>query len=266
MIEQICTALQAVRSERPLVHCITNYVTVNDVANILLALGASPIMADDEAEVAEITSMASALVLNIGTLNARTIPAMIQAGQCANQKGIPVILDPVGAGASTLRRETTKRILAEVNVSIVRGNLSEIAFVAGLNSAVKGVDVGEEQHEAQEVAKLAAQKIQGIAAITGAVDVISDGSRLVCLQNGHPMLARVTGTGCMSTALVAAYAAQTDALTAAVGGILSMGIAGELAYQATGAIGTGRFHLALIDAISRLDKDTLRERARLTCR
>lgn len=265
MIEEICRALQSVREGRPLVHCITNYVTVNDVANALLALGASPIMADDEAEVQEITALASALVLNIGTLNARTIPSMIHAGKCANQKGIPVILDPVGAGVSSLRRETARILLDEVQISIVRGNLSEIAFVAGFHSAGKGVDVGEERYQAEQVAESAAQKIDGVAAVTGAIDVISDGRRIIRLQNGHPMLAHVTGTGCMTTALIAAYAAQVDAMTAAVGGILSMGIAGELAYQAAGAKGTGSFHMAILDAISRLNGETLREREQLQC-
>lgn len=266
MIDRICTALQAIHEQRPLVHCITNYVTVNDVANALLALGASPIMADDEAEVQEITAMASALVLNIGTLNARTIPSMIQAAKAANRSGIPVVLDPVGAGVSSLRSETTRLLLDEVQIAIVRGNLSEIAFVAGLHSAGKGVDAGDERYQAEQVAELAAQRMNGVAAVTGAVDVIADGRRIVRLHNGHPMLSRVTGTGCMTTALIAAYAAQTDAMTAAVGGILSMGIAGELAYQVAGAAGTGSFHMAILDAISRLEGQTVREREQLQCR
>lgn len=257
--------LTEVREQVPLVHNITNYVTVNDVANAVLAIGASPIMADDLEETADITSISKALVINIGTLNQRTIDSMIASGKKANDLGIPVIFDPVGAGASRLRNATTQEIIENVNISILRGNLSEISFVAGLGAATKGVDTAEEdeKNDAAEVAKAAAKRLGCVTAITGAVDIITDGTSVVKIANGHKMLSKVTGTGCMTSALVGAYAGvSNDYLTAAAAGVASMGIAGELAYAKAGQIGTGSFHIAIIDALSNLDGKTLEEMAK----
>nr|WP_295970318.1 hydroxyethylthiazole kinase [uncultured Bacillus sp.] len=257
--------LTLVRKQVPLVHNITNYVTVNDVANSLLAIGASPIMADDLGEAADITSISQALVINIGTLNQRTIDSMIAAGKKANERGIPVILDPVGAGASKLRNETTQTIVEQVKISILRGNLSEVSFVAGLEAATKGVDSAEadEKNDAIVVAKAVAKRLGCVVAITGAIDTISDGTAVVTIANGHKMLAKVTGTGCMTSALVGAYAGVSkNYLSAAAAGVASMGIAGELAYEKAGKIGTGSFHIAIIDALSNMDEKTIREMAR----
>jgi len=259
-------SLTELRSKVPLVHNITNYVTVNDVANALLAIGASPIMADDINETADITAISSALVINIGTLNERTIASMIVSCKKANALGIPVIFDPVGAGASKFRNDTTKEILKQVKVTILRGNLSEVSFVAGLEVTTKGVDSSEadECNDNVAVAKTVAKNLNCIVAITGAVDIISDGERVVKISNGHKRLSKVTGTGCMTTALVGAFSgAGTDYFTAAVGGVASMGIAGEIAFEKAGNIGIGSFHMAIIDALSNLDGEMMLKRAKL---
>ncbi len=265
IINDLASCLQELKNKVPLIHNITNYVTVNDVANALLAIGASPIMADDIHEAAEITAISSALVINIGTLNKRTICSMIASGEKANELGIPVIFDPVGAGASKLRNETTKEILSLVQVAILRGNLSEMSYIAGLDTSIKGVDSSEdERNDSTIVANIIARSYGCVAAITGAVDVISDGNRLVKILNGHKMLSKVTGTGCMTTALVGAFAGIcNDYFTAAAGGIASMGIAGELAYEKCGNSGTGSFHMAVIDAMCSLDGPLFKERIKL---
>lgn len=265
--KDVAELLLQIKNKKPLVHNITNYVTVNDCANVVLAIGASPIMADDIGEAADITAISSALVINIGTLNQRTVEAALSSAKRANESGIPVIFDPVGAGASRLRNETTARILSEIKVSVIRGNMSEISFVAGLSSSVKGVDASEEDIRSKDgiaIAKAVAQKYGCVAAVTGETDIISDGKRTAAVANGHRMLSEVTGTGCMTTALVGAFCgAAGDVFTAAVGGIVSMGIAGELAYEKAGNTGTGSFHIAVIDAVSRLDKKIISERAKI---
>lgn len=258
--------LGRVRTQCPLIHNITNYVTVNDVANAVLALGASPIMADDIAEAADITAMSAALVVNIGTLNSRTLASMLDAGRRANAQGVPVVLDPVGAGASRLRNEATEQLLREVKLTVLRGNLSEIAFVAGLQAAAKGVDVSEADagKDPEMVALTAARRLDCTVAITGAVDVITDGGRVARIHNGHRLLSRVTGTGCMTTALVGACAGVAeDAFLAAVAGVASMGIAGEIAFELAGSRGTGSFHMAILDALSRMDGALLAQRGKI---
>lgn len=249
--------IELVRTQKPLVHQITNYVTVNDCANITLAAGASPIMADDIGEVADITAISSALVLNIGTLNQRTIPSMLAAGKKASELGIPVVLDPVGAGASKLRGETAQAILREVKIAVLRGNISEIANLVGLDAAGSGVDAAEDDagRNAVHVAETAARRYGCVSAVTGEIDVISDGSKTVSIHNGHIMLTKVTGTGCMTSALVGAYCGVSkDYLTAAISGVAAMGLAGEAAFERAGHLGTGSFRTALIDSISCLDK------------
>ncbi|UYZ34476.1 hydroxyethylthiazole kinase [Clostridium beijerinckii] len=260
---KIGSLLNEVRNKKPLVHNITNYVTVNDCANILLAIGASPIMADDIKEAADITKISSALVINIGTLNERTIESMIASGKKANELNIPVVFDPVGAGASDFRNSTTKRLLEEVKISVLRGNMSEIKFISGLGSTTKGVDASENDartgnDEGVDVAKSLAKKLQCTVAITGATDIISDGERVVILENGTKMLSNVTGTGCMTTALIGAFCgAGSDYFIGAVSGIISMGISGEIALDKAGKIGTGSFHIAIIDAIRNLTSNII---------
>lgn len=252
-----------VREEAPLVHNITNYVTVNDCANCILAVGGSPIMADDIEEAKDITAVSKALVLNIGTLNKRTIDSMLSSGKTANQLGIPVIFDPVGAGASAFRNETAKKILEQVKLSIIRGNLSEIAFIAGLETNTKGVDVSKEDEKKDkiQIARKAAREFHCTVAITGKEDVISNGKRTALIRNGHPIMAKVTGTGCMTTAITGAYCGvHTDAFVAAVTGIAAMGIAGELSYEKNQDKGTGSIHIGIIDELSKLNSETIKER------
>lgn len=270
--QKVVELLNRLKNKKPLIHNITNYVTVNDCANILLAIGASPIMADDLKESADITSIASALVINIGTLNERTIESMIASGKKANELNIPVVLDPVGAGASSFRNETTKRILEEIKISVLRGNMSEIKFIAGLESETKGVDASEsdlksDSDEGIRVAKSLAKRFNCTVAITGVCDIVSDGEKFVTIENGTKMLSNVTGTGCMTTALVGGYlgACETkeDLFIAAVSGIVSMGICGEIAEERAGSIGLGSFHMAIIDAVSNLDEEDLLKRSKI---
>lgn len=270
--QKVVELLNRLKNKKPLIHNITNYVTVNDCANILLAIGASPIMADDLKESADITSIASALVINIGTLNERTIESMIASGKRANELNIPVVLDPVGAGASSFRNETTKRILEEIKISVLRGNMSEIKFIAGLECETKGVDASEsdlksDSDEGIIVAKSLAKRFNCTVAITGVYDIVSDGEKSLTIENGTKMLSNVTGTGCMTTALVGGYlgACETkeDLFIAAVSGIVSMGICGEIAEERAGNIGLGSFHMAIIDAVSNLDEDALLNRNKI---
>jgi hydroxyethylthiazole kinase len=260
---------QKVRAKKPLVHHITNYVTVNDCANITLGIGASPIMADANEEAADIAKISQSVVLNMGTLNPRTVESMLLAGRSANLSGVPVVFDPVGAGASAYRNATAAALISAVKFSVIRGNISEIKFIAGLESETKGVDAGAGDigtSDGQNIAVSLAKKLDCVIAITGATDVISDGKRVVLIKNGHPMLANLTGTGCMCTSLVGAFVGATPEtpFEAAVCAVLSMGIAGEIAYEKAGKSGNGSFRAALHDAISMMDAVTLEKRARFS--
>jgi hydroxyethylthiazole kinase len=268
-IEECIGILEKVRNKKPLVHHITNYVTVNDCANITLAIGASPIMADAIEEAGEIVSISSSLVLNIGTLNKRTVESMIAAGKKANEKNIPVIFDPVGAGASSFRNSTTKDILEKVKINILRGNISEIRYIAGLNSRTKGVDASESDAsnssgEAAGIANTLSKKLKCIVAITGAIDVVSDGTRTIYVENGHQALSNITGTGCMCSSLVGSFngAAPDLPLQATAAALLCMGIAGEIAFEKAGKLGNGSFRSAIIDSVSNMNKNILLKRSK----
>ncbi|MCL2857856.1 MAG: hydroxyethylthiazole kinase [Oscillospiraceae bacterium] len=259
--------LTKVRGKSPLVQQITNFVTVHDCANITLAIGASPIMADAIGESADIAAISSALVLNMGTLDEADIRSMVAAGKSANANGVPVVFDPVGAGASKLRNDTVALLTKELSLSVIRGNISEIKFVAGVASQTKGVDAADGDMDNPEsvgrMVKELAAKLGCTVVVSGAVDVLSDGERLVFIKNGHPMLTRLTGTGCMCTALIGSFCGvHSDPLEAAVAGMLAMGIAGEIAYEKAGRLGNGSFHSALLDAISLMDAQTVGRMAR----
>lgn len=256
--------LTEVQQKRPLVHCITNYVTVNDCANVVLACGASPIMADDIHEVKGITSICDALVINIGTLNERTVQSMIKAGKRANKLGHPVILDPVGAGASTLRTKTVQQLLEKVKFTVIRGNISEIKTVAMGSGTTKGVDADSADEvneqtlpEVLQFAHKLAKKTGAVIIITGKQDLVTDGDRSCLISNGNAMMSRITGSGCMLTCLLGAYlAANPEAVfEASVTAVVEMGLAGELAYQP--GCGTLTFRTALLDAISTMTADAL---------
>lgn len=257
----LCRAADILREKKPLVHCITNYVTATDTANILLAAGASPIMADDPAESAEITSSANALLINLGTPSENRIAAMERSCRAAAGE-IPVVLDPVGVGASSFRADAVRRILSAGKVAVVRGNISELSALAGTNAHSHGVDAAEEVSLPLDIALTAAKKLGCICVLTGEVDIITDSSRTVCLKNGTPNLKQITGAGCMTSALTAAFAAVCDPFSAAVLGAAAMGIFGELAEQSALGVGLGRFHEALFDAAGNMNGQILSERIR----
>ena len=259
--------LENVRKTCPLIHNITNYVTVNDCANVLLACGGSPIMSDDVDEVEEITSLCGGLNINIGTLNQRTIPAMQKAGRKANELGHPVVLDPVGAGASVLRTQTAKDLMAAVQFTVIRGNISEIKALALGAGGARGVDADvadkvTEENLAQAVsfAKEFAKKTGAVIAITGAIDIVANGEKAYCIYNGHPMMSSITGTGCQLSAVITAYVtANSDTpLEAVVAAVCLMGVCGEKAYERlTEQDGNATYRNYIIDAIYNLTGEEL---------
>ena len=264
-------ALGRVRATVPLVHCITNYVTVNDCANVLLACGASPIMSDEPEDVADITSICGGLVLNIGTLNKRSIEGMHIAGARAGELGHPIVLDPVGAGASSLRTGTAGELLDACNVTVVRANMSEVKALAGSASSTRGVDVNPDDAvteanlaEAAAFACRLAEKTGAIMAITGAIDIVADEQRAFAISNGTPIMGRITGAGCMLSCVVAAYAvANPDNLVEAVAAAVACeGLAGQIAAARMGkADGNGSFRTYLLDAMYNMDSDALEQGA-----
>mgnify|MGYP000913825256 CR=1 FL=1 len=271
MFEEI---IENVKAKKPLIHNITNYVTVNDCANILLSCGASPIMADDIMEVEDITALCNALVINIGTLNSRTIESMIMAGKKANALNHPVILDPVGAGASRFRTETTFRLLKEVRLDVIRGNISEIKTVYSGSGSTKGVDANIEDAVTDEnidevilFAKKLSEKLNSVIAITGAVDIVSNSKKAYIIKNGNPMMSKVTGTGCMLSSLIGAYCAANNDnfLDATAVAVCAMGLCGELAYGKViqGDGGTSSFRMHLIDFMSKIDGNILKGGAKI---
>jgi hydroxyethylthiazole kinase len=256
--------LRVLRERRPLVHQITNYVVMNETANATLALGALPVMAHALEEVEEMVGLAGALVLNIGTLSPRWVEAMIAAGKAANAGGIPVVLDPVGAGATRYRTETTRRILSEVDVTVLRGNQGEVATLVGADAEVRGVESIGAAGDAADLARTAARNLGLIVSVTGVVDHVSDGTRVLAVANGHELLATVTGTGCMSSAVTGCFLAakRDEPLEAAAEALAAFGVAAEDA--ARDAKGPGTFHANLYDALAALDPETLDGRARIS--
>lgn len=258
--------VRRLREKRPLVHCITNYVTANDVANAILACGGSPVMADSPEEAAEITSAGDVLVLNTGTLSRDRAEAMMKSAEAAVRKGIPVILDPAGVGASEFRRAFVSRLLSAVRISVIRGNLSEICCVAGHHVREKGVDSSAEEKEdiVRTAALCAADRYRCLVTVTGAEDLVTDGSRIAVIRNGSPVMGKITGTGCMLSGILGAYAAaEEDLFFAAVSAAVSMGIAGEEAEARFGTVGTGSMRMGIIDALSRMDDEMLGKKGRV---
>ncbi len=244
----------------PLVHNITNYVTVNDCANVVLAAGGSPLMADDISEVEDIVSISSSLYINVGTLNKRTIESMICAGKKANELGIPVVLDPVGMGASKLRNEAVKALIEEVKFSVIKGNISEIKALdvnchnsGGVDALEADLVTGNTLESSMKFAEALAVKYSTTIAITGPIDIVTDGSKTKTVHNGHAMMSRITGTGCMTGSVIGTYigANKDDIVEATTLAIVLMGLAGERAYEkvSANAEGTGSFRRYLIDGI-----------------
>ena len=267
------TILQSVRAKAPLIHSITNYVTVNDVANILLACGASPIMADDAGEAAEITALCGGLNINIGTLNRNTIPAMFLAGKKANELGHPVLLDPVGAGASALRTQTALELMRKVRLTAIRGNISDIQTLYRGTGNTKGVDAAaadavREDNLAASVALLKAFAGQTgcILAATGAIDLVCDAHTCYVIRNGRPEMGRITGTGCqLSGLMTACLTANPDQpLKAAAAAVCAMGLAGELAWRP--GMGNVSYRGAIIDAVCNMTGEMLESGAKYELR
>ena len=256
-------SLRRLRETKPLVHQITNYVVMNETANATLALGALPVMAHAREEVEEMVAIAGALVLNIGTLSPHWIDAMLAAARGANERGVPVVLDPVGAGATTYRTETARRILDEVDVAVLRGNAGEVATLVGVDAEVRGVESIDTGGDPAELARTAGKQLAVVASVTGPVDHVSDGETVIRVANGHPLLASITGTGCMSTAMTGCFLAvnRDRPLEAAAEALVAFGVAGEDA--AVGAKGQGSFHVNLYDSLAALDPATLDARARI---
>jgi hydroxyethylthiazole kinase len=259
---QIAAALSRIREEKPLIHHITNLVVMNDAANVTLQVGALPVMAHSREEVAEMASLADALVLNLGTLSPAQVESMLVAGRTANERGIPIVLDPVGAGATTLRTRAALRLLDELEVAIVRGNSGEIGVLSGAGGVVKGVESVEGVADPAAVALDMAGNRGLVVAITGQRDIISDGQRILGVDNGHRWLTAITGTGCMATTMIAAFAAvERDYLLAAAGGLACFGLAAEQAAEK--AHGPASFKVALFDQVYNLRPEQLAAGARI---
>jgi hydroxyethylthiazole kinase len=257
------TTLATIRERKPLVHNITNFVVMNETANATLALGALPVMAHAGEEVEEMARLASALVLNVGTLSAHWVEAMLLAGGAATAKQIPIVLDPVGAGATEYRTVTAHRILDLVDVTVVRGNPGEVATLVGAHAEVRGVESIVAGLAPDELARTAARRLGLVVSVTGPVDHVSDGDRVLTVANGHELLGTVTGTGCTASALTGCFLAAKpkEPLEAAAEALAAFGVAAEDA--AAGAGGPGTFHARLYDALYALDPATLDERTRI---
>jgi len=248
--------LQRVRTQKPLVHHITNWVTIYDCANVLRAIGALPVMAHAEEEVADMALLASALVLNIGTLTPELIEAMKVAGKAANVKNIPVVLDAVGAGATRLRDDKAAELLNELRIDIVKGNASEMARIAGLDVYTRGVEATKVEGNLREIARKLAIQREAVVVITGKQDIITDGKSLYLCNNGHDMMSSIVGTGCMAASVIAAFAAvEKNYARAAASALVVLGIAGELGARTAG--GPGTFKQYFYDALYNLNESDI---------
>ena len=251
-----------VRERHPLVHHITNYVTVNDCANITICAGGSPVMADAREEVEEMAAVAGALVLNIGTLNMALVESMIAAGRMANERKIPVVLDPVGAGATRLRTESALRLLDEISVTILKGNAGEIGVLAGAEAQVRGVDSRGMTGDPVTIARNFARTAGITVVVSGATDIVTDGTHVLLVENGDPMMGRISGTGCMAASVIGAFAAVCcDPVSASAAALAAFGLAGERA--SAGARGPATFKVALFDELAALSPEDLAQGARI---
>jgi hydroxyethylthiazole kinase len=254
--------IRRIRADAPLVHNITNYVVMNTTANALLAVGASPVMAHAVEEVEEMVRLARALVLNIGTLSAPWIEAMLQAGREAGRRGIPIVLDPVGSGATRFRTETSRQLLAELSPAVVRGNASEIASLVGAAAVTKGVDSTLAADDTIEMAKSLSETRHCVVSVSGATDLIVGDGLVLRVRNGHPLMARVTGLGCTATALTAAFAAVNPTpVRAAAHAMALMGIAGEIAAERSS--GPGSFQMHFLDVLHGIEESDIQRRLKM---
>ena len=254
--------LKNLREKKPLIHNITNYVVMNYTANALLACGASPVMAHASEEVEEMVSFAGSLVLNIGTLTPYWIDSMLKAGKRANELKVPIILDPVGSGATKLRTDSAKRLIDELSISVVRGNASEVLSLAHEGSRTKGVDSIHSVDDASDAALILAKELNTTLAITGKVDLITDGERIYRVSNGHELLGYVTGTGCTATVIIGAFlAVDPDPVEATTSGLAYFGLSGEKA--AAEAQAPGSFMIKVLDALYTIDEKEMEKGAKI---
>ena len=270
------SCLENVRKSVPLVHNITNYVTVNDVANVLLACGGSPIMSDEPEDVEDITSICGGLNINIGTLNQSSIKGMFLAGKKANELGHKVLLDPVGAGASKLRTDTAVKLMEEVKFTVIRGNISEIKTLALGSGTTKGVDADvadavteDSLDQAVAFVKSFAKLTGSVVAITGAIDLVSDSDKCYVIRNGRPEMGKITGTGCQLSGMMTAFivANPGNELEAAAAAVCTMGLAGEIGWSnMQSGDGNSTYRNRIIDAIYNMDKETLDKGAKYEVR
>ncbi len=272
ILENIVSVMADVKKAKPLVHCITNRVTINDCANIILAAGASPAMVDDPREVEEFVSVSQGLVLNLGLVSEQATDAMFRAGKRAKEVGVPIIFDPVGVGVIQLRQELSQQILSEITPSVIRGNMSEIKSLAGVENSGKGVDAAAEDEVTEEnaaqfgtIVKNLAAAHQAVVCATGAIDIISDGQEIYYIKNGDAMLCDVTGTGCMLSALCGAMCGTGETLNGTLAATVMVGLAGEMAHENVFAnnAGIGTFHVKLLDYIYNIDAETVYSRGKV---
>ena len=256
--EQTKDLFALVKEQQPLVHHLTNAVTINDCANVTLAIGGRPVMASAIEEVADMVQLAQALVINFGTMNDEMFEAIIKAGQTANEKGIPVIFDPVGVGATPFRTNRARVLLEKVKPSVVRGNASEVLSLIGGVGQTRGVDSANTTISKNELAKMAAKHLNAITVISGEQDFVSDGSEVIGIHNGDVWLTKITGTGCMTASIIGCFAGVTNnMLAAAVAGMSTMSLAGEQAKQQLKQNeGIGTYRVKLMDAISLMDGES----------
>ncbi|MEG0272413.1 MAG: hydroxyethylthiazole kinase [Hydrogenoanaerobacterium sp.] len=274
-MEQLSEIILNIREKSPVIHFITNYVSVNDCANITAAAGGLPIMADEIHEAEDIVKRCSALAINMGTLNERTVKTMLLAGKMANKYHIPIMLDPVGVGASTFRNKTIATLLREVNFSVIKGNMTEMKFLGGQITDICGVDANpddmvteENLDEAVKFALRLSTMAGAIIVITGKIDVIAGRHKAYIIRNSNELMSKVSGTGCMLGAVIASCIAVSpkNIISAAAAATLAMAVCGELAYEKTMELGmgTGTFRTLLIDYMSKLDTETLMTRGKIT--
>ncbi|MDR3101853.1 MAG: hydroxyethylthiazole kinase [Methanocalculaceae archaeon] len=261
-MQKYAKILESVRTTSPLVHQITNYVTVNDCANITLCIGASPVMSHAPEDIIDMTWAASALVLNIGTLDPDQIAGMLAAGNIAAEKKIPIILDPAGAGATPYRTRTAKQLIEELPISVIKGNTGEIGTLAGTAATVRGVDSGGVFGNKKIIVRELASRLGCVVIMSGAEDLISNGSRVAAVANGAPIMGRLSGTGCMASAVVGTFAAVApDLMDGCISAMASMGIAGEVAAKT--AAGPGSFKPAFFDAVAVLTPEQVAASAKI---
>jgi hydroxyethylthiazole kinase len=254
--------LDLVRERNPLVHQITNYVTVNDCANMTICFGASPVMSHAPEDVVDMIKIASVLVLNIGTLDEKQIEGMLAAANGAKKCGIPIVLDPVGAGATPYRTQTAERFMNEFPIAVVKGNAGEIGTLAGVSATVRGVDSGKISGEPKEIARCFAKEYGCTVVMSGAEDIVSDGKRVVGIVNGVPMMGKISGTGCMASAICGACTAVSNPVDGCIAAMTSLGIAGEEAAKT--AKGPGSFKPAFFDAVASLTNEQFIKSARIS--